>query len=188
VSLLLLDLDDFKDVNDTLGHDAGDALLKQTADRLRRMARECDTVARVGGDEFAILVVEPLTLEHAVRFAEHVVEDLKTPFAYNGHLVASRSSIGVAGFPDHDRTFADLMKDADIALYRAKAAGRSRVVAYAPSMRAEMERRITIAGEIRAALAENQIVPFYQPKVCLSSRASSASRPSPDGSIRPGAC
>jgi diguanylate cyclase (GGDEF)-like protein/PAS domain S-box-containing protein len=170
VSLLLLDLDDFKDVNDTLGHDAGDALLKQTADRLRRMARECDTVARVGGDEFAILVVEPLTLEHAVRFAEHVVEDLKTPFAYNGHLVASRSSIGVAGFPDHDCTFADLMKDADIALYRAKAAGRSRVVAYAPSMRAEMERRITIAGEIRAALAENQIVPFYQPKVCLSSR------------------
>jgi diguanylate cyclase (GGDEF)-like protein/PAS domain S-box-containing protein len=169
VSLLLLDLDDFKDVNDTLGHDAGDALLKATADRLRRMARDCDTVARVGGDEFAILVVEPLTLEHAVRFAEHVVDDLKTPFAYNGRLVASRSSIGVAGFPDHDRTFADLMKDADIALYRAKAQGRSRVVAYVPSMRAEMERRFAVAGEFRAALADAQIVPFYQPKVCLSS-------------------
>ena len=169
VSLLLLDLDDFKDVNDTLGHDAGDALLKEIADRLRRVTRDCDTVARVGGDEFAMLVVEPLTLEHAARLAEHISDDLKRPFAYKGRLVGSRASIGIAAFPDHDRTFADLMKDADIALYRAKAQGRGRVVAYAATMRAEMERRFTVAGEIRAALSNDQIVPFYQPKVCLSS-------------------
>jgi diguanylate cyclase (GGDEF)-like protein/PAS domain S-box-containing protein len=169
VSLLLIDLDNFKDVNDTLGHDAGDALLREIARRLRNMARDCDTVARVGGDEFAMLVVEPLTLDHAVRFAEHVLESIRTPFAYAGRLLAGKASIGIAAFPDHEATVPDLLKDADIALYRAKTQGRNRVVAYAPEMRAAMEQRVRISAEIQGALGAGQIVPFYQPKVCLSS-------------------
>ena len=171
VSLLMIDLDDFKAVNDTLGHDAGDALLAEIARRLRRLARDCDTVARVGGDEFGVLVVAPLTLEHALRFAEHLVEIVREPFAYAGRLIASRASIGVAAFPDHEVAVPDLMKDADIALYRAKQQGRNRVVAYVPEMRAAVEQRVRISGELRAALAAGEVVPFYQPKVCLASGA-----------------
>jgi diguanylate cyclase (GGDEF)-like protein/PAS domain S-box-containing protein len=169
VSLLVLDLDDFKDVNDTLGHDPGDALLKEIADRLRSMTRDCDTVARIGGDEFAILVVEPLTLEHAARWAEHLTESLRQPFTHQGRLLACRASIGIAAFPDHDRTILDLMKDADLALYRAKAQGKNRVAVYAPDMRAAMEQKARVSNEVREALAANQIVPFYQPKLCLRS-------------------
>lgn len=167
VNLLLLDLDDFKDVNDTLGHDGGDALLKETANRLAAFARDCDTVARIGGDEFAFLVAEPLTHEHAVRFAEHLVEVLRKPFSYKGRVIASRASIGLASFPNHDAAHADLMKDADIALYQAKAQGRSRVVAFAPEMRAKTEHRVRVSNEVRTALEAHQIVPFYQPKVSL---------------------
>jgi predicted signal transduction protein with EAL and GGDEF domain len=133
------------------------------------MLRDCDTVARVGGDEFAILIVEPLKLDNAVQFAAHVLDSLKRPFAHDGRLLVTKASIGVAAFPDHDRTAPDLMKDADIALYRAKAEGRNRVVPYSPAMRAAMESRIRISGEVREALRSAQIVPFYQPKVCLSS-------------------
>jgi len=168
ISLLLIDLDDFKDVNDTLGHDAGDTLLKETARRLSMMVREQDTVARLGGDEFAVLLKGPLKPNHATDLGERILKKLRQPFAYAGRAIVSRASIGIAGFPDHDSAPAELMKDADIALYRAKAAGRGRVATYSPEMRSLMEHRFALGRDIREALARNQIVPFYQPKVCLA--------------------
>jgi diguanylate cyclase (GGDEF)-like protein/PAS domain S-box-containing protein len=168
VGLLLIDLDDFKDVNDTLGHDAGDALLQEAARRLAGLVHPSDTVARLGGDEFAVLLSEPRTTDEAAQFAEPIIEALREPFAYRRRIVSSRASIGVAAFPDHDSDPAGLMKSADIALYRAKAQGRNRVVTYSPAMRREIERRVSLGAELREGLARNQITPYYQPKICLS--------------------
>jgi diguanylate cyclase (GGDEF)-like protein/PAS domain S-box-containing protein len=169
VSLLMIDLDDFKDVNDTLGHDAGDTLLKETAARLSMMIREQDTVARLGGDEFAVLVVDPLRLNRATNLGESIVNRLRQPFKYAGRTLMSRASIGVSTYPDHDTRPAELMKNADIALYRAKAAGRGRVVTYSPEMRLATEQRLALGRNVREAISRNQFIPHYQPKVCLSS-------------------
>jgi diguanylate cyclase (GGDEF)-like protein/PAS domain S-box-containing protein len=166
VSLLLIDLDDFKDINDTLGHDAGDALLQETGRRLSAMVRGCDTVARIGGDEFAVLVVEPLKLENATRLGALITEMLRHPFTYQKRTFVSRVSI--AAFPDHDGTPAELVKDADIAMYQAKSQGRNRVVTYSPEMRRIIEQRVSLGRGMREAIANDEIVPFYQPKVSLS--------------------
>lgn len=168
VSLLMIDLDEFKDINDTLGHDAGDALLKETATRLSSMVRDCDTVARLGGDEFALLVVEPLKLENSTRLGSLVLETLRQPFIYQKRTLISRASIGVAAFPDHDGEPAELMKDADIALYQAKSQGRNQVVTYSPDMRRVTEQRVSLGRSLREAIFNHEIVPFYQPKVCLN--------------------
>jgi len=168
VNLLMIDLDDFKDVNDTLGHDAGDMLLKETAERLSGMMREEDTVARLGGDEFAVLAVEPLRLSHAANLGDIILKRLRQPFMYAGRTLMSRASIGVAAFPDHDSEPVELMKDAGIALYRAKAEGRARVVTYTPEMRMVAEQRLALVRDMREAIAQDQFTPFYQPKVCLS--------------------
>ncbi len=168
-SLLLIDFDHFKEINDALGHDAGDAFLRETAQRLKALTRDCDTVARFSGDEFAILVVEPLRLEHASRFAEIMIEKLSDLIQYRGRSIGSTASIGVAAFPDHDATPADLLKDADIALFEAKALGRNRVVTYSPRLRSAVEERISLLEEVRDALSRNHIVPYYQPKICLTS-------------------
>jgi len=168
VSLLLIDLDDFKDVNDTLGHDAGDALLQEASRRLSGLVRPTDTVARLGGDEFAVLLAQPSTLDEATQFAERIIEKLREPFTYKRRTVSSRASIGVAAFPEHDSDPAGLMKSADIALYRAKAQGRNRVQTYSPAMRREIEKRVSLGAELREGLARNQITPYYQPKICLA--------------------
>lgn len=168
VSLLLIDLDHFKDVNDALGHDAGDALLKATAERLLKLVRDSDMVARFGGDEFAVIVMEPLTLADANRLANRLIEQLSQPFEYSGRTFASKASIGIAAFPDHGSTAMELLKDADIALYRAKADGRNRVVTYSSMLRFAIEQRLALAEEVRQAISKQEIIPFYQPKVSLS--------------------
>ncbi|MPR06697.1 bifunctional diguanylate cyclase/phosphodiesterase [Microvirga tunisiensis] len=168
VSLLLIDLDDFKDINDTLGHDAGDALLHETARRLSGMVRGCDTVARIGGDEFAVLVVDPLKLENATRLGTLIADMLRQPFTYQKRTLVSRVSIGIAAFPDHDGTPAELVKDADIAMYQAKSQGRNRVITYSPEMRRVIEQRVSLGRGMREAIANDEVLPFYQPKVSLS--------------------
>ena len=169
VSLVIIDLDEFKDTNDLLGHDAGDVLLRETASRLTAMARDRDTVARIGGDEFAVILVEPFTLDNAAEFAGLLVKELRAPFHYQGRTLSTRASIGVAAFPDHHRDALELMKDADIALYRAKAEGRSRAVVYSDAAREATERRIRIAQQVRTGLAQDEFIPFYQPKIDLQS-------------------
>ena len=167
VSLLLIDLDEFKDVNDLLGHDAGDELLRRTATRLKAMIRPSDMVARLGGDEFAIILAAPFGLADAARFAGDLVDRLRMTFEYEGRTLATRASIGVAAFPDHHRVAVELMKDADIALYRAKAEGRSRVVIYDDHARRAMHQRVQIVQEVRDGLIRQEFVPFYQPKIDL---------------------
>jgi len=168
VSLILIDFDHFKEINDALGHDAGDGFLKETAKRLGAITRDCDTAARFSGDEFAVLLTKPLHSEDGSKLAESLLEKLSEPFQYRGRLIGSKASIGVAAFPDHDTTPADLLKDADIALFEAKAQGRNRVVTYHPTLRTAVEQRISLLEDVRGALPKHQIVPFYQPKVCLS--------------------
>ncbi len=167
VSILLIDLDDFKDVNDTLGHGAGDALLKEAALRLSAMFGERGMVARLGGDEFAVLIAEPLRLKSVPRLAENVIEALRRPFDFCGRTLVSRASVGIATFPDHDTVPAELMKDADIALYHAKARGRNRVVSYSPTMRRSTERRVSLIRDMRRAISNDEVAPFYQARVCL---------------------
>ena len=168
VTLLLLDLDGLKQVNETLGHDAGDAILCKTASQLSEALRPCDMVARLAGDEFALLLVEPLRLEHAAKFADTLVERLREPFSYREHTLTCKSSIGLAAYPEHHREPSELLKDADIALSRAKITGRNRTTVFTPDLRTETTRRVTINREVGEALCAGQIVPFYQPKVCLA--------------------
>ena len=169
VCLLLIDLDDFKDVNDSFGHDAGDALLKETARRLSGTITAYDTVARLGGDEFAVLLTKPSRIQQGMPFAEILIKSLSEPLAYAGQSIASRASIGMAVYPDHAAEAAELLKDADIALYRSKAEGRNRVTMYAPEMRAATVQRIALRREMREAISQDQVVPYYQPQVCLAS-------------------
>ncbi|MGO4572139.1 putative bifunctional diguanylate cyclase/phosphodiesterase [Microvirga sp. 2TAF3] len=168
ISLILIDLDNFKSVNDTLGHDAGDALLRKAAERLRAIVRDCDTVARLGGDEFVLIVGEPLLLDDAEALAERILASLKQPISYKDDILSAQASIGIASYPDHDSRPAELMKDADLALYAAKAQGRNRAVVYSPDMRLHIEHKASVARSINEALRRGQIVPFYQPKIDLA--------------------
>lgn len=168
VGLLLLDLDDFKDVNDTLGHAVGDLLLRETAHRLSRFVGKGDTVARLGGDEFAIILAEMAGAPDATTRARAIVEALRVPFQHEERALSTAASIGVAAFPEHHRDPIELMKDADIALYRAKEQGRSQAVMYTSAAREAMEHRVTIAREVREGLTARQFRPDYQPKVSLT--------------------
>lgn len=166
VSLLLLDLDDFKSVNDTLGHDAGDALLQEAARRLIAKVGESDTVARLGGDEFAI-ILNDTDLDSAYRFAHMLAEDMSCVVNPTRRAISTKASIGIAGFPEHHRSPIELMKDADIALYRAKADRRGRAVVFTQSAREQIEQRVRVLAEVREGLETDQFVPFYQPKISL---------------------
>jgi diguanylate cyclase (GGDEF)-like protein/PAS domain S-box-containing protein len=168
LSLLLIDLDNFKDVNDSLGHHAGDTLLYETANRLLSTARDCDVVARIGGDEFAVLATELPKIGGVTGLAETIIRRLGQPFAYDGRTLVIRASVGLAVFPEHDTDPTELMKDADIALYRAKTEGGNQVVSYSRNMREATELRLETGRQVRAALIKDQITPYYQPKICLT--------------------
>ncbi|MER7585899.1 diguanylate cyclase, partial [Kitasatospora sp. NPDC097691] len=114
VSLLLIDLDHLRDVNDTLGHDVGDAVICEVADRLREGLRPCDTLARLTGDEFALILVDPLRLPNAVQHAEALIERLRQPLQIRDQTLTCKASIGVAACPDHHTDLRELLKDADI--------------------------------------------------------------------------
>jgi diguanylate cyclase (GGDEF)-like protein/PAS domain S-box-containing protein len=166
--LLLIDVDHFKQINDTLGHDAGDALLRALGERLCRAFRRTDVVARLGGDEFAVILHGLTSRAELAALAEHALERLRDPFRYQGRVLDGRASVGATFFPDDALTIDDLLKNADIALYAAKAAGRGKLVLFQPEMMAEHRDRATMLLMAREALDEGRIKPFYQPKVELS--------------------
>ncbi len=164
-ALHCLDLDRFKEVNDTLGHPVGDALLREVAERVRGVLRETDTLARLGGDEFAVIQKGAEGREAAERLARRIVEVLARPFDLGGHQVGIGTSLGIA-FAPGDAVEADvLMRDADMALYRAKAEGRGRWSFFDPEMDARMQLRRALELELRRALAGEEFELHYQPIV-----------------------
>jgi diguanylate cyclase (GGDEF)-like protein len=172
MALLLLDLDAFKNLNDTLGHDAGDALLVEVASRLNGARRRSDTVARLGGDEFAVILDAIRRPTDAALIATRILEDLARPFRFEGQEIRPRASIGITVFPDDAGSAGDLLKHADIALYRAKEAGRDRWRFFDDEMRLQLEARRNLERELRRAVAGSELALFYQPIVRCGSAAS----------------
>jgi diguanylate cyclase (GGDEF)-like protein/PAS domain S-box-containing protein len=171
VGLALLDLDHFKSVNDALGHAAGDQLLATLAERLRMAVPDGELVARLGGDEFTVVlpgIADETALETALAT---ILERLTEPFVYDGHVLDCRGSFGAALYPDHATTSSDLLKNADLAMYMAKSFGRGGIALFSESLRAVADRRVAVAAQVRDALAEERIEPFYQPKIDMRSGA-----------------
>jgi diguanylate cyclase (GGDEF)-like protein len=170
VGLLLLDIDRFKEINDSLGHDRGDQLLVQVADRLREIVRETDTVARLGGDEFAILLKTVRGVDDAVIFAERVLQAFDEPFTVDEMVLHVETSIGLALFPDHADDVQSLLKLADVAMYIAKA-GRRGMSVYDSEGDTNSPARLILLGDLRRALdADDQLTVFFQPKLELETK------------------
>ncbi|MEJ5231199.1 MAG: PAS domain S-box protein [Geminicoccaceae bacterium] len=166
-ALLLLDLDGFKQVNDGLGHDAGDALLRGVARRLRRVIRRSDTVARLAGDEFALLLYpirDPATVE---RVAERIRAVLAVPVRHRGRTLRAEASVGAALFPTDGTNIDTLFKHADLALYRAKAEGRGGLAMVDDAMRLAFARRIRLGEELREAVEAGRFELRHEPRVAL---------------------
>jgi Amt family ammonium transporter len=167
-ALLLLDLDRFKNVNDSLGHLAGDRLLAAAARRLLQCVRPGDTVSRLGGDEFAILLTEMADPADPVRVTERIQYDLAVPFDLEGHEVVTGASIGIAvGGPGYERP-EQVLRDADIAMYRAKALGRGRHQVFDPSMHAHAVAVLRTEMELRRALERGEFRLHYQPIISIA--------------------
>src|SRR5256714_560071 len=167
VGVLFLDLDRFKLVNDSLGHAAGDLLLVAVAARLKGCLREEDSVARFGGDEFAILLGEVDEVSMTLRTAERIIQALDAPFHLDGHDVVTATSIGiVTSTPQH--TPPDMLRDADVALYRAKNRGRGRYEVFDETMNAQALERLELEADLRGALERGEFTVYYQPKIALA--------------------
>lgn len=166
VCLLLLDLDSLKDVNDTFGHDAGDALLVESGHRLRTLVGEAGQVARLGGDEFVVLLIG-CDAQSAHDLAQAIIVDFRRPLLYSARPLFIKTSVGIAVRAEGDQSPGELLKDADLALYAAKQQGRNRAVAYSPIMRQAMQERVLLHRALTDAAAHQAIVPFYQPKISL---------------------
>ena len=163
-----LDLDHFKHVNDTLGHSIGDKLLRTAADRLRGLVQDTDTIARMGGDEFAIVQVVA-SVADATTLARRVVKALSGPYEIDGHQAVIGTSVGIAIGPNDGSSPDQLLINADLALYHAKSAGRGAYCLFEAEMQAKMLARRAMEGDLRRALAERQFELHYQPIVNLAS-------------------
>ncbi|MEN3307348.1 MAG: hypothetical protein V7603_3550, partial [Micromonosporaceae bacterium] len=166
LAVLFIDLDDFKTVNDSLGHQVGDELLVAVARRLRSSVRSADTAARFGGDEFALLLVDPIPDEVLV-IAQRIQERLAQPVLLGGHEVSVTASVGIATSETGYSEAADVLRDADTAMYHAKATERGTASVFDPEMHMRATGRLKARGELRTALAEHQFVVHYQPIVAL---------------------
>ncbi len=170
LALLVLDLDDFKQVNDTLGHHLGDVLLKLVAARLVTSLRDADTVARLGGDEFGVLLPGGTDLAGAASVAWKIQKALGRPFAVgSNHTVDVRASIGIALVPDHGDNIDDLLRRADLAMYDAKRSGGG-YATFASEQEAAPARRLALLGNLRHCIERNELVLHYQPKIDLATR------------------
>ena len=167
VCVLLVDVDNFKLINDTLGHDAGDAVLRQVAQTLARCCPPHATVARLGGDEFGVLL--PATEDDAApdMLADRILRAMREPQSHDGREVECSGSIGWSSYPQHDPDASALLKNADMALYSAKRAGRDRAASFDAGMRNDFQHRVHVLRCARDAIARDAIVPYYQPKISL---------------------
>ena len=168
IALLFIDLDQFKRINDTLGHDMGDALLKEIARRLGCNVRDNDTVSRIGGDEFTILLTDIHTSNDVRIVAEKILHSLSRPITLNGQEIVSTVSIGITLTPDDSIDPNTLMKNADLAMYRAKELGRNNFQFFSEDMNTAILHNLEVEKELHIALKRNQFFLVYQPKLCLA--------------------
>jgi diguanylate cyclase (GGDEF)-like protein len=166
VAVLFMDIDDFKTINDSLGHEAGDVLLVVVAERLRSCLRPEDTLARFGGDEFVVLIEDVESPEDAVRVTERIVESLREPFVVEGRELFLRTSIGVALGTARQNSAEDLLRDADTAMYEAKEAGLGYRM-FDPAMYERIVGRLELENELRRAIQTDEFVVHYQPIMSL---------------------
>ncbi len=168
MALVFIDLDGFKEVNDTLGHDMGDVLLKAVAERLGHCVRGSDTVARLGGDEFTVILSELSDPPDVLRIAQEILKTMAAPFPLGAETAHISASLGISFYPDDARDADTLLKNADQAMYVAKQQGRNRFNYFAPFMQEATRARMALASDIRDALASSQFDVLYQPIVQLS--------------------
>ena len=169
-AVVFLDLDRFKHINDHHGHDAGDELLREVALRLRQSVRADDTVARLAGDEFAILLAAPAGLARAEDVAQRILRNFAAPFHVTGAALSVSASMGMALAPDHGSEVETLLRNADSAMYAAKASGRNTSRAFQPGMASAAERHLLLEKRFRQAIADQELVVYYQPRVDTHTR------------------
>jgi diguanylate cyclase (GGDEF)-like protein/PAS domain S-box-containing protein len=169
LAVMLIDLDHFKTINDTLGHNVGDQLLIQVAKRLQQSVRDSDIVARLGGDEFVVVLSGVETDADIIDVASKIVAQVAAPYTIAGHELRTSPSVGVCVYPDDATEIGDLIKNADIAMYHAKAVGRRNFQFYTEKMQEEVVQRMTVEHELEIALKNGQFVLHYQPQIELDS-------------------
>ncbi len=169
VAVMFLDLDRFKVVNDTVGHASGDRLLNGVAERLMGLVRDADSVARVGGDEFTLLLPDVVRPEDTVEVAERVLEALRQPWMLNGHEFRVTTSIGIAMYPSDGEDAESLLRNADTAMYRAKDGGKDNYKLYTPTMNATTAERLALENSLLHSLERGEFLVHYQPQVDISS-------------------
>ncbi|MDP8971972.1 MAG: bifunctional diguanylate cyclase/phosphodiesterase [Actinomycetota bacterium] len=168
LALMLLDLDRFKMINDTLGHDVGDLLLQETAGRLKESVREYDVVARLAGDEFTVILPEVVSVRDATDVATRIIDSINRPFRLDGNELMITTSVGICFHPADGHDPATLVKNADAAMYRAKASGKNRYEVFAEDVLQNPTKHFEIENEINRAIEENQFILYYQPQVQIS--------------------
>lgn len=169
LALMLIDLDHFKEVNDTLGHDHGDRLLLEAARRIHQCVRQTDTVSRMGGDEFTVALPNLTSSLRVESIAQQIITSLSAPFQLDHERAYVSASIGIALYPSDAQDIDELLKHADQALYVAKDNGRNRFSYFTPALQDEAQTRMRLANDLHTALAEQQLLVYYQPVVDLAS-------------------
>ena len=169
IAVMFIDLDHFKNINDSLGHDIGDALLKQVAERFKVCLRRSDTIARQGGDEFVAVLTEFNSADEVIFVAEKMIASLQEKFTLGEYQLSITPSIGVGIYPEDGTTTVELLRNADLAMYRAKESGRNSFQFYAPEMNVKAVERLKLETGLRVAIAQQQLMVYYQPKVNLLS-------------------
>ncbi|TVP60311.1 MAG: EAL domain-containing protein [Halomonadaceae bacterium] len=167
VALLYLDLDLFKDVNDSFGHSTGDLLLQQVAQRLSKCVRRADTVSRLGGDEFAIVLTEFGNLDHLCELCEKIAEQIRAPYTIKSETIEISTSVGISIYPEDGNEPETLIQHADMAMYQAKERGRNHIQFFAPEMHKRATERRKLAGDLRKSIALKQLFLNFQPQVEL---------------------
>lgn len=169
VATLILDMDRFKEVNDTLGHEIGDKLLIEAGRRIRASVRDQDTVARLGGDEFAVILEGVSEAKEVLPVIERIIESLEVPSNIDGHEIKSSTSIGIAMYPENGSDLSELLRAADLAMYQAKSTGRGQYQFFADAMQQEAQSRLALEWALRRAVDRDEFELVYQPQLCLRS-------------------
>jgi diguanylate cyclase (GGDEF)-like protein len=167
-AILFLDIDRFKLINDSLGHNVGDLLLKAVSDRLKAILRQEDLIVRWGADEFAIIAKEIDSADAVIQFVESMIQTLTMPFNCDGHELHITTCIGVSIYPDHSTDVDKLIHSADMAMYRAKSSGQNSFQFYVPNMQEQSFKKLSMENNLRRAIENNELATYYQPQIALN--------------------